>query len=572
MNRRVVAVSAAVLLVIAGTVGGCDINARARLRDPGTGSKVADPSRPYTPMPGTPAVASDGSMAPTQPRVATNEPRRETTPPAPSNPTPPETRPAPTQKPIATNTKPAEREPAVDLEGTERPKPIAQAKPENKPEVRPETKPAPTTPVKPDERTLTAPEISLTNTPPKPAVKPDAKPATPSRPIGRDPAIDLVEGASTPAGNKPAPSTPVRPATDPTPNPGELRPTETQPDGRSPAVSATAPGQASSLTELREIAIGEITRISRADEDTLRANAVEAAGLAASRLESVITGGLRDKNAGVRAVAAMTVAKQKLYSLARQATPLLNDPSPYAQSAAVMAMAACNEPVDDKKVSGLAQILWTSESTQLRSHVAFVLGEIGNSSALPMLKQAASAKLPKATPNEVNLMLLQFAEAMVKLGDSSQIETIRAALHPSRPDDLECAALAAQILGELKDKKPVDQLVYLSAYKDPVSGQTYPPEVRMQIAASLAKLGLDRGGFIADEYAASPNALARGQAASVYGDTGRPEHVQKLAKLLADPEDRVRIAAAAAILKVHRRAQGLDVVAPIGGGTVPANR
>ena len=120
-------------------------------------------------------------------------------------------------------------------------------------------------------------------------------------------------------------------------------------------------------------------------------------------------------------------------------------------------------------------------------------------------------------------MQLQMAEAMVKLGDLDRIEAIRAALQPARPEDLEATAVAVQILGELGDKRPIDQLVYLSAYRDPTSKAPFPAEVRMQVASSLAKLGLDKGGFIADEFLKNPDPALRAQAAGVYGDTGRPE-------------------------------------------------
>lgn len=63
----------------------------------------------------------------------------------------------------------------------------------------------------------------------------------------------------------------------------------------------------------------------------------------------------------------------------------------------------------------------------------------------------------------MRLLQLQLAEAMVKLGEDDQIATIRAALYPSRPEDLEATALAVQIIGQVKDRGSIDELIYLSA-------------------------------------------------------------------------------------------------------------
>ncbi|QOI99252.1 MAG: hypothetical protein HRU70_01605 [Phycisphaeraceae bacterium] len=516
--------AARVLLVVGAAswvVAGCGPT-RAPLRDPGSGAKVADPNRPFRPLPGTPAQIADTGTPRTDPAVVARQ-------------TP--ARPAPA--PVATPTRPSRpddgREAAIDLAGDRTPA----ARPAETPAARPE-------PVRPAETVARAEPVN-------PA------PARPAATDGRAAAIDLVD-APAPAAARPS-ERPATPAERPQPvaPPAVTNPTRaaTTPADRPEPAPAVTPGMVS-LNEVRERALDVIADAFRTDDEALRANAVEAAGIAPNRLDAVITGGLRDRNPGVRAVAAMTIGKQRLYSLAKQVAPLLNDPSPYVETAAVMASIICNEPIDDRKVTRLAQVMWESDQPKLRAHVAFLIGEIGNSSGLPMLKQAASARLPKAPLAEVNLMLLQFHEAMVKLGDNDQVEVIRAALHPSRPEDLEVAALAAQILGELKDRRPVDQMVYLSAYRDSATGQMYPPEIRMSIAAALANLGLDRGGFIADEYAASPDPLQRAQAATVYGNTGRGEHVPKLARMLGDPDPRVRLAAAHGVLKVHRRASTSD--------------
>ena len=416
--------------------------------------------------------------------------------------------PATTQRPAPVNTAKGNlatgREPAVALDGDAGTAPVQPVtRPETKPESSPESRPQPNK----------------------------------STPPAREPAVDLNDTAP---GRQP--SKPAQPAA-----PSAAAPSK--PD--EPPVVRT---KAATLEELREVAIGVVLKAAASDDPTLRANAIEASGLAPRRLSQALHAGLADRNEAVQAVAAMTVGRYKLTDFVPKVRPLLESTSPYVSSAAVMALGKCDEKAGDERLSKLAEHLWTSTSPKLRSHVAYVVGELGNTSALPMLRQAASLKMPSATPIETGIMLLQFAEAMYKLGDAEQIDSVRAALYPAAPEDLEAAAVAAQILGELRDRKPLDQMVVLTTTRDS-AGQLYPAEVRMAMAAALAKLGLDRGGFIADEFAGSPDILLRTQAAGVYGDTGRREHLAKLAVLIDDDDDMVRVSAAAAVLKIANRVE-----------------
>ena len=103
---------------------------------------------------------------------------------------------------------------------------------------------------------------------------------------------------------------------------------------------------------------------------------------------------------------------------------------------------------------------------RVRAQAAYVLGEIGNRSAAALLREAAKNPPTTAPLSQVRILQLQIAEALVKLGELDAIETVRASLFPSRPDDLETAALAVQIIGQVKDRRSIDQLIYLTALKD----------------------------------------------------------------------------------------------------------
>ncbi|MEX2218507.1 MAG: HEAT repeat domain-containing protein, partial [Phycisphaerales bacterium] len=264
--------------------------------------------------------------------------------------------------------------------------------------------------------------------------------------------------------------------------------------------------------------------------------------------EPLLLAGLKDPNAGVRSTAAMMIGRLKLADAAPACRPLATDPSPFARASAIYALSRCGQPVNS---TPLARLLLHDPSTRVRAHVAFLLGELGEPSAAGLLREAARGASSRSTqPAEQRLFLAQVSEALVKLGEHSQVEPIRAHLYPSRPEDLEATALAAQILGQLRDKGSTDELIYLTAYKDR-QGNRMPAEIRLAAAGSLARLGNDKGSFVADEYAASDMAVLRAQSAFVYGEIGRAENLPKLEKLLGDQTGIVRVSAAGAVLKLN---------------------
>ncbi len=312
--------------------------------------------------------------------------------------------------------------------------------------------------------------------------------------------------------------------------------------------AAARPPSAVEVSSMRERAIDLLLEASTSPDPQARANAVEGLSLATGRLRTVLPAALADGNVGVRSVAAMAVGNLQLAGFEGRLRELERDPSPFVRSSAIFALARLGEPVDRTPLAGL---LLNDPSPRVRAQAAYILGELGERSALPLLREADRAMLLRASPAEVRVMRLQFAEAMVKLGETGPIEAIRAALYPSRPEELESAALAVQIIGEVGDKASIDQLVVLSAYRE--GDRKLPAEVRLAIASSLAKLGLEGGSFIADEYVASPTPTLRAQAAHVYGLTGGAGNLRVLGGLMDDPEPRVRVSAAAGVIRAAER-------------------
>lgn len=309
-------------------------------------------------------------------------------------------------------------------------------------------------------------------------------------------------------------------------------------------VDATAYMDPLRQSVLREEALEVLVHEALSESPEVRANALEGLARARSRATPHIAKALTDPSPAVRAVAAMIVGELRLGELAGSVTPLARDESEFVRLSALYALKRCGREVD---LTPMATILLTSDRPQARAHAAFLLGEIGDRSAVGMLRQAAARPMPKAMPAAVSLMQLQFAEAMIKLGDTEQVEAVRAALYPARPEDLEATALAVQILGEVGDRGSIDHLINL--FHRRAEGEM-PAEIKLGIAASLAKLGNPEGWFLADEFRESPEPSLWAQAAMVYGVTGQVSNLPKLEALLGDPHPQVRAASAAAILSV----------------------
>lgn len=315
--------------------------------------------------------------------------------------------------------------------------------------------------------------------------------------------------------------------------------------GSGPRADAGAYQAPEAQVDLREEATVLLEAATESDRPALRANAVEALQGDPARLAGVIGDALRDENLGVRSVAAMAVGRTKLIGALPEVEPLLLDPASRVRASALYALAMCGREIDPTPLASMLQ----DENPLVRAQAALVIGLLGDGSALPMLQEAARDPMPRAAVAEYRLMQLQLAEARARLGDTDALHEIRAALYPSRPEDLEATALAAMIIGEIEDRGAIDQLVLLTARRDERGG-LMPPEVRLAAAGSLAQLGLRRGGFIGREYADHDRATVRAQAAYVLGRIGSTEGLSTLADLLGDRSSQVRVSAAAAVLMI----------------------
>lgn len=337
----------------------------------------------------------------------------------------------------------------------------------------------------------------------------------------------------------------------PATNPGA--PEQSRPSLTSPANVPAAPDNLTK-SATREKALQILEEMAFDSSPLLRANAIEGLQPTPARVEPIARAALVDENLGVRFVAAMTIGKLKLAGAAAACKPLLQDSSPMVRAAALYAMHRNKIEANQTELG----VMLTSADTRVRSQAAFVLGEIGNRSAIPMLKEAARND-SGADPAGMRLFKLQVTEALVKLGESGASASLDAALYPKMPEEFEAAVLATQIIGEVKSERAIWQLVNLVETKAPdassaantnSSDYLYPRELRLAAATALAKMGYPDGVFVADELRNTPEPVVRAQCAFLYGATRNTAYLGILREQMDDPSPIVQVSAAAAALRL----------------------
>ena len=337
--------------------------------------------------------------------------------------------------------------------------------------------------------------------------------------------------------------------------PGAARPATQSPPPRSGAIDLDVLER----SRLREQALSVLENAALSEWALLRANALEGMSNVPTRVEPFVRTGLADENLGVRYSAAMIAGRLRLKETAPLVRPLLRDQDGSVRIAAMYALTRFGESVDLTPVSEALM----RGSVRERKVAAFVLGELGERSAVPLLLDASrrlqSSDADVLPATEIRLLRLQIGEALAKLGDESARNAIRAALYPAATEELEASVLAAQILGEIRDADAAAELVRLvtriapgtTEHPDPMRRiYLYPKELRLAAARSLAQLGYPDGWYVGLQYARDPQPAVRAQVAFVLSETRRSEDVVILERMLGDEDEIVRVSAAAGLLKV----------------------
>jgi HEAT repeat protein len=311
-----------------------------------------------------------------------------------------------------------------------------------------------------------------------------------------------------------------------------------------------APGAAGPLVEpvidpelLRAQAIDMLVAAMADADPLMRANAIEGLQLAPDRLGSLIPGALEDENAGVRFVAAMTVGQLQLAQFVANLRPLLDDESQSVQAGAMFALVRCGQRVDLTPMATMIR----SEDPEVRANVAMILGDLGNTSAIPLIQSALGVHMMQMDPARARIVDLQMAEALVKLGQYYEIEVIRAALF-TPAEEGEITALACIITGRLRDNRAAANLLSL-AQRTGIRQQ--PNEVRIAATYAIALIDPTRAPVdVVLPFLDAELPQTRIQAVLTLGVIQDPAWLGAVARLMTDEVPLVRVAAAAAALRI----------------------
>jgi HEAT repeat protein len=323
------------------------------------------------------------------------------------------------------------------------------------------------------------------------------------------------------------------------------------------------------LAAARPRALELVLAAAQSDDVALRAHALEAAHWLPERAAPLLGPGLDDPSPVVRFVAAVTIGKLQLRQMAPAIQQRLAQEQAQAQrwdrlieeqrlyasadqlhlseanasavrsawAADLFALRRCGQEPD---LSPLAAML-THEDGRLRGNVVMLLGLLGDRSAVALLQDRVRLALPRDQAVNKALLNLQYAEALVRLGQTSYLQAVRAAIFSPFP---EVRVLALCLVGDLDDRTQVGALVNLLTDKN-----VETMEVRLAAAGALAQLGDRRGSEVILACAGSGEPRLRGFAAKALGALRDPAAGVALAGLLRDPDPQVRLAAAAAVFQ-----------------------
>lgn len=252
---------------------------------------------------------------------------------------------------------------------------------------------------------------------------------------------------------------------------------------------------------------------------------------------------LRDEHPGVRFAGCMALGAMRHPASREMLLTRVHDEDARVQAAAIYSL----HRIGDTEYTGrLAELLLRHKDPQVRNNAAYVLGELGEAGAIPILRRAVHDE-------EV---ALQAVEAMAKLGDDRAFQQLTIFTHDYRGDR---RIVALNALGALRDPKGLKaiELQYIEASMI---------EVRLAAARAMGCFGrkdglrfsLDHLDFTApspreDDPAANQIMRIRSMAALALGAIGDRSALPKLqARLDAQDDPRVQVAAAKAILEIIR--------------------
>ena len=172
--------------------------------------------------------------------------------------------------------------------------------------------------------------------------------------------------------------------------------------------------------------------------------------------------------------------------------------------------------------------------TEVRGKTAFVLGRLGEPSAIALLRPMRH--------DADETVRIEAAESLWRLHDQKGLDDLVAYAISKYADDVILATLALAAPGD----RQVIQHVRANLNDDYL-------EEDLAAARGLGMLGSDEGYPLAIKCVHSADAGQRSMAALALGVIGHPEARPALTELLSDPFPQVRLAAATAILELRKR-------------------
>lgn len=294
---------------------------------------------------------------------------------------------------------------------------------------------------------------------------------------------------------------------------------------------------------LQVAAIEVLEQAGVSEQPLMRANAIEALEPTTEPLRKAVLRGLVDPNEGVRFVAAMSIGHRNLCGISHLLGPLLNDSSNSVRAAAIYSMSVCGDEVD---LNPLASFM-VGERASDRANAAMVLAELGNETAIPVIRNGMGRDFKSYDPARSRTIDLMMAESLVRLGDRRELEAIRAAVF-APPEHSEMTALACQMLARLGDRTAIPNLRDLATGEGP---RKAGPELRLVAATALAELEPDMVPMdLVIQQISSESPAVRLQVANVLGGLRNPSLEPQLTILLNDEDPYVQMASASAILKL----------------------
>lgn len=297
-------------------------------------------------------------------------------------------------------------------------------------------------------------------------------------------------------------------------------------------------------------ALEQVLRSSRSDRAEFRSNALEAMQARPDRSLPLAQAALDDPNPGVRYAALVTIGRLKHRTLADAVLRSRNDPVEYVRAAADFAAAKLGRRVD---LTPLATLLASSDPTD-HGIAVNLLGWLGDKTAVPMIRELTGRPMPRATQERIGIVRLQAAEALVMLGEDEALEPIRAGSFAAQP---EIAITAVQIGGRLQDRAMLSRLRTLALERNPK--KPVVEELRLAAATAMAQMNVQEGLPVLLDAAGKQGVSYNGQTYPATGLRAQTAYglgwfrdaraAEALATLLQDPEEAVRLAAAASVLR-----------------------